>query len=78
MNCEVCNEKWYIFMIGLDKAYVLGESGKYEREISMGMWFSEKIDAIEYVEEHGYQRITTIRRARSILLSSSSNLFALS
>lgn len=62
MNCEVCNEKWYIFMIGLDKAYVLGKTGDYETEISNGMSFSEKIDAIEYVEKHGYQRITTIRK----------------
>ena len=62
MNCEVCNEKWYIFMIGLDNAYVLGKTGDYETELSKGISFAEKIDAIEYVEKHGYQRITTIRR----------------
>ena len=64
MNCEVCNEKWYIFMIGLDKAYVLGNTGDYETELSKGMSFTEKIDAIEYVEKHGYQRISTVRRPK--------------
>ena len=70
MNCETCNDnKWYIFMIGLDNAYVLGKTGNYETELSKGISFTEKIDAIEYVEKHGYQRITTIRKPN---LSSSS------
>ena len=55
---------YYIFMNGGDKMYVLGKAGQYEEELSKAMTFSDKLDAIIYVEKHGYQKIATIRRVK--------------
>lgn len=49
-------------MNGGDKMYILGKTGQYEEELSKGMAFSDKMDAIIYVEKHGYQKIATIRK----------------
>ena len=63
---EVVNESpYYIFMNGGDKMYVLGKTGQYEENLSEAMSFTDKYDAIVYVEKHGYQRIATIRKVRS-------------
>ena len=51
-------------MNGGDKMYVLGRTGQYETKLSKGMTFSDKLDAIIYVEKHGYQKIATIRKVR--------------
>ena len=56
---------YYIFMNGGDKMYVLGRTGQYEEELSKAMTFSDKLDAIIYVEKHGYQKIATIRKVRT-------------
>ena len=62
---EVVNESpYYIFMNGGDKMYVLGRTGQYEEELSNAMTFTDKYDAIVYVEKHGYQRIATIRKVK--------------
>ena len=62
---EVVNESpYYIFMNGGDKIYVLGRTGQYEENLSEAMSFTDKYDAIVYVEKHGYQRIATIRRVK--------------
>lgn len=52
-------------MNGGDKMYVLGRTGQYETELSKAMTFTDKMDAIVYVEKHGYERIATIRKVRS-------------
>ena len=41
-------------MNGGDKMYVLGRTGQYEEELSKAMTFSDKYDAIIYIEKHGY------------------------
>jgi len=64
MNEVVTESPYYIFMNGGDKMYVLGKTGRYEEELSKGMTFSDKIDAIIYVEKHGYERIATIRKVK--------------
>lgn len=53
---------YYIFMNGGDKMYVLGKTGEYQTELADAMAFTEKIDAIIYVEKHGYERIATVRK----------------
>jgi len=53
-------------MNGGDKMYVLGRTGQYETELSEAMTFTDKIDAIVYVEKHGYERIATIRKVKKI------------
>ena len=55
---------YYIFMNGGDKMYVLGKTGQYETDLSDAMTFREKIDAIIYVEKHGFERIATIRKVK--------------
>lgn len=62
MNGVVTGSPYYIFMNGGDKMYVLGKTGQYEENLSNAMTFTEKIDAIIYVEKHGYERIATIRK----------------
>lgn len=52
-------------MNGGDKMYVLGRTGQYEAELSKAMTFTDKMDAIVYVEKHGYERIATIRKVSS-------------
>ena len=64
MNGVVTESPYYIFMNGGDKMYVLGRTGQYETELSNAMTFIEKIDAIIYVEKHGYERIATIRKVK--------------
>lgn len=55
---------YYIFMNGGDKMYVLGKTGQYETDLSDAMTFTDKLDAIIYIEKHGYERIATIRRVK--------------
>ena len=55
---------YYIFMNGGDKMHVLGKTGQCEEELSKAMTFSDKLDAIIYVEKHGYERIATIRKVK--------------
>lgn len=64
MNEVVQESPYYIFMNGGDKMYVLGRTGQYEEELSNAMTFTDKYDAIVYVEKHGYQRIATIRKVK--------------
>ena len=64
MNDVVTESPYYIFMNGGDKMYVLGRTGQYETELLNAMTFTEKIDAIIYVEKHGYERIATIRKVK--------------
>ena len=44
--------------------YVLGKTGRYETALYEAMTFTEKYDAIVYIEKHGYERIATIRRVK--------------
>jgi len=64
MNDGIAESPYYIFMNGGDKMYVLGKTGQYETDLNDAMTFTEKLDAIIYVEKHGYERIATIRRVR--------------
>ena len=65
MNEVVTESPYYIFMNGGDKMYVLGKTGQYETELSKAVTFTEKLDAIIYVEKHGYERLATIRKVRT-------------
>lgn len=64
MNEAILESPYYIFMNGGDKMYVLGKTGQYETDLSDAMTFREKIDAIIYVEKHGFERIATIRKVK--------------
>ena len=64
MEKTVVESPYYIFMNGGDKMYVLGRTGQYETELSKAMTFNDKLDAIIYVEKHGYERIATIRKVK--------------
>ena len=64
MKGIVTESPYYVFMNGGDKMYVLSKTGQYVEELSKAMTFSDKIDAIIYVEEHGYERIATIRKVK--------------
>lgn len=65
MNEFVTESPYYIFMNGGDKMYVLGKTGQYETDLSEAMSFTDKLDAIIYVEKHGYERIATIRKVKA-------------
>lgn len=64
MEKTVVEYPYYIFMNGGDKMYVLGKTGQYETDLSDAMTFTDKLDAIIYVEKHGYERIATIRKVK--------------
>lgn len=64
MSEAISESPYYIFMNGGDKMYVLGKTGQYETKLSEAMTFTEKLDAIIYVEKHGYERIATIRKVK--------------
>lgn len=64
MNDGITESPYYIFMNGGDKMYVLGKTGQYETDLNDAMTFTEKLDAIIYVEKHGYERISTIRKVK--------------
>lgn len=65
MEKTLVESPYYIFMNGGDKMYVLGRTGQYETELSKGMTFNDKLDAIIYIEKHGYERLATIRRVKA-------------
>lgn len=65
MDNVITESPYYIFMNGGDKMYVLGKTGQYETDLSDAMTFTDKLDAIIYVEKHGYERIATIRRVKA-------------
>lgn len=65
MKKTLVESPYYIFMNGGDKMYVLGRTGQYETELSKGMTFNDKLDAIIYIEKHGYERLATIRRVKA-------------
>ena len=62
MEKTVFESPYYIFVNGGDNMYVLGKTGEYQTELTDAMTFTDKIDAIIYVEKHGYERIATIRK----------------
>ena len=66
MNEAILESPYYIFMNGGDKMYVLGKTGQYETDLNEAMTFTEKLDAIIYVEKRGYERIATIRRVKHL------------
>lgn len=57
---------YYIFVYGGDRMYLLGRDGRYLKEYNAdeAMIFDDKIDAITYVEKHGLQRFSTIRKVK--------------
>lgn len=62
MNNVISESSYYIFMNDGDKMYLLGRTGQYETELSKAITFTDKLDAIIYVEKHGLERIATIRK----------------
>lgn len=56
------NEKYYIFVIDPEGCFVIGQGGMYENDISKAISFLDKYDALKYVEKHGIQKISTIRK----------------
>ena len=62
---EVWNKPpWYIFIPGGKYAYAIGKTGQYESELSKALPFYNWIDAVEYAEKHGYEKIATIRKVK--------------
>ena len=64
MSDGTTESPYYIFMNGGDKMYALGKTGQYETDLNEAMTFTEKLDAIIYVEKRGYERIATIRKVK--------------
>ena len=55
-------ERYYIFIIDPEGCFAVGQEGTYETAISEAISFSDKYDALKYVEKHGLQKIATIRK----------------
>ena len=66
MNNVISESSYYIFMNDGDKIYLLGRTGQYETELSKAMTFTDKLDAIIYVEKHGLEKIATILKIKQL------------
>ena len=55
-------DKYYIFIIDPQGCFVIGIGGKYEETISKALVFANKHEAHRYVEKHGLQKISTVRK----------------
>ena len=55
-------ERYYIFIDSGDRIYLLGIHGEYVTRIEDAMWFGGILDAKIYVDKHGLERITTVRK----------------
>ena len=55
---------YYIFIICGDVPMMIGKAGQYVRKVKNALSFTEKIDALEYVDKHGYSRISTVRQIK--------------
>ena len=51
----------YLFTTLNDVPMMVGRTGQYVREFKNALAFTKKIDALEYVDRHGYNRISTVR-----------------
>lgn len=56
---------YYIFIISGDIPMMIGKTGQYVRKVKNALSFAEKIDALEYVDKHGYNRIATVRQFKN-------------
>ena len=66
---EQTDNPYYIFIICGDIPMMIGKTGQYVRKFKNAMSFTKKIDALEYVDKHGYSRIATVRQPnRKIVL----------
>ena len=64
MTAQKTIEKYYIFILDPKGCMVVGQDGIYENTISKAISFFDKYDALKYVEKHGLQKISTIRKCR--------------
>lgn len=65
---EQTNNPYYIFIICFiicgDVPMMIGKTGHYVRKFKNALAFTKKIDALEYVDRHRYNRIATVRRIK--------------
>lgn len=54
--------RYYIFIDSGDQVYLLGLHGEYVTCIEDAMWFDDVLQAKIYVDKHGLERITTVRK----------------
>ena len=57
---EQTNTPYYISIICGDVPMMIGKTGQYVRKFKNALAFAKKIDALEYVDRHGYNRIATV------------------
>lgn len=63
---EQTNNPYYIFIICCDVPMMIGKTGQYVRKFKNALAFTKKIDALEYVDRHGYNRIATVRKVKKV------------
>ena len=62
---EQTNNPYYIFITHGDVPRMIGKTGQYVRKFKNALSFVKKIEALEYVDAHGYDRITTVRQLKN-------------
>ena len=63
---EQTNNPYYIIIICGDVPMMIGKTGQYVRKFKNALAFTKKIDALEYVDRHGYNRIATVRTTKKV------------
>lgn len=56
---------YYIFIISGDVPMMIGKTGQYVTKVKEALSFTEKIEALEYVDKHGYNKIATVRQIKA-------------
>lgn len=65
MMSKQADNPYYIFIISGDVPMMVGKTGQYVTKVREALSFAEKIDALEYVDKHGYNKIATVRKIKS-------------
>ena len=55
-------ERYVILIDGGAQIYLLGALGDYVINFEEAMWFTDILEAKQYVDRHGIERITTVRK----------------
>ncbi len=63
---EQTSNPYYIFIICGDVPMMIGKTGQYVRKFKDALSFSQKNDALEYVDKHGYNSIATVRPFKKV------------
>lgn len=58
-------EKYIILVSAGEQTFLLGSRGEYVTTLKGAMKFSDALEAKTYIDKHGMEKITLVRKVRS-------------